>query len=63
MTKTHSITLVRFVKQDGSSLWVAKYGETVSAWNENPISALKMLGVIMPEIKREAITELSFSES
>ena len=63
MTKTHSITLVRFVKSNGSPIWVAKYGETVSAWDENPVNALKMLAVIIPELHREAVTELSFSES
>jgi hypothetical protein len=63
MTKTHSITLVRFVKTNGSPIWVAKYGETVSAWDENPVNALKMLAVVIPELHREAVTELSFSAS
>lgn len=63
MTKTHSIHLVRFVKSCGSPIWVAKYGETVSAWDKNPINAIKMLAVIIPEIHREAIPEVNFSES
>jgi hypothetical protein len=42
---------------------VAKYGETVSAWDENPVNALKMLAVVIPELHREAVTELSFSAS
>lgn len=63
MTKTHSIQLVRFVKTCGTPIWVAKLGETVSAWDENPINALKMLAVIVPELHREAVTEMSFSAS
>lgn len=63
MTKTHSIQLVRLLRSNGQAVWVAKLGETVSAWDENPILALKMLAVVVPELAREAITDIQFSAS
>lgn len=70
MTCTTTIVLKRFVKGDGSVLWVSYLPSKpvpdagiVSAWTPNPVESLRMMTPAVPTLAHEMVEPYRFSPS